>query len=430
MDILSNEKPFFNAVIHNDIVDAKILKSEINGKISAPPSKSYTHRAFFSASLSGKSEIKNPLVSDDTVATLNSCKKIGADFLRKSKSFYFYGTDFIRNGFFDARNSGTTLRILLSLLSLNPRGSIVDGDKSLRSRPNLELAIALKKLGAKLWGFEDYRAPIFVRGRIYAGKLEISGRSSQFVTSLLFALPLLERESIIKVREIKSRPYLDITLDVLEKAGVNVEIEENSFYVYPSEFSLRRFEVPPDYSSMSYLISAGILAGRVEIDNAVESKQGDMVFIDAVREMGGRVKRKGRKLIAEKSELEGIEFDAGNTPDIVPTLAVLGAVAKGEMRIYNAEHLRLKETDRIKTTAINLRRLGIEVKETEDGLIVRGGEIRNGVVESFGDHRIAMAFSLLGLIGEVTVRNAECVSVSYPNYFEDLRKIGARVEIL
>ena len=411
-------------------MDVEIRKSDVDGVISAPPSKSYTHRAFFSAALSKKSAVRDPLISEDTVATLNSCRKMGARFIRKSGNFFFLGTDEIKSGYYNAMNSGTTLRILISLLSLSPHTSLLDGDSSLRKRPNRELVIALRNLGARIFGDKAFRIPLKVKGVINAGDVEISGKSSQFATSLLFALPLLDRESAVRVGRIKSKPYIDITIDVLEKSGVRIDAEENVFYIYPSDFRLRELIIPPDYSSMSYLISAGLLAGRVVIVNAFDSKQGDRKFLEIAREMGGRVKKKGEKIVAEKSELEGIEFDAGNTPDLVPTVAVLGAVARGETRIFNAEHLRIKETDRIKTVVDNLKRLGVHAEERKDGLIVRGGTVRNSIVDSYGDHRIAMAFSLLGLVSEVTVNNAECVSVSYPKFYDDLRKIGARVEVL
>ena len=333
----------------------------------------------------------------------------------------------IRDSYY-AANSGTTFRILMGLLSLSHGFSIIDGDESLRKRPNRELAKALIKLGATVIGDGRFRPPLRIRGVIRSGEIEIEALSSQFVTSLLFALPQTEGDSVLTVRKIKSRPYIDITLHVLESSGVRIQRDGNTFHIKPSEFDLRRFTVPPDFSSMSYLIAAGILGGKVVINNAVESKQGDKIFVDLVKEMGGKISWKGNKIIAEKSKLSGIDFDASDTPDIVPTVAVLAATANGITKIYNAEHLRIKEIDRIKGIAVNLRSLGVDVKELRDGLIIRGGEIRGGTVDSFGDHRMAMAFSLLGIVSEVTVKNAEVVNVSYPGFFEDLKKIGVRVE--
>ncbi len=408
-------------------MNVRITKSDVYGKIKAPPSKSYTHRAFISAALSKKSVVREPLIAKDTIATLNSCKKIGAGFIKKSGNFYFIGTKEIKNGYYYAANSGTTLRILLGLLCLSKDKSILDGDESLRKRPNKELANALIKLGGKIEGNREFKAPLKVKGVIRGGEVEIDALSSQFVTSLLFSLPLAG-DSVIKVKKIKSRPYIDLTLHILEESGVRVEREGDEFYIKQSEFKLRDFTIPPDFSSMSYLISAGLLGGKVIIENAIDSKQGDKKFVEIAKEMGGNVLWKGKKIVAEKSDLEGIDFDASDTPDLVPTVAILAAVAKGRTRIYNAEHLRIKEIDRIRGIYLNLKSLGVDVKELKDGLIINGGKIKGGVVESFGDHRMAMAFSLLGIINEIVVRNAEVVRISYPKFFEDLRKINVRVE--
>ncbi len=409
-------------------MNIRIRKSEVRGKIRAPPSKSYTHRAFFAAALSKKSIIGSALISEDTLATLNSCKKLGSTFIKKGNKFYFLGTDRIAPGYYYAANSGTTLRILMGLLCLSCEESILDGDSSLRQRPNKELAKALIDLGGKITGTNEYKAPLKIKGIIRGGEIEIDAISSQFVTSLLFSLPLAERKSVVRVRNIKSRPYIDVTLHVLEESGVKIERDANEFHISPSEFNLRAFEIPPDFSSMSYLIAAGLLGGKVEIENAIDSKQGDKKFVEIAKSMGGKVVWKGNRIIAEKSELEGIEFDAADTPDLVPTIAILAAKARGFTKIYNAEHLRFKEIDRLRGLALNLKSLGVYVKETEDGLIIRGGEIKRGIVHSFGDHRMAMAFSLLGIVNEITVKDAEVVSVSYPKFFEDLRKINVRVE--
>ncbi len=405
-------------------MDIRIIRSEIDGEVKAPPSKSYTHRAIIAGSLSKKAKIVDPLFSDDTISTINACRNGGAFFIRKGNKIEVGGFS-ASSGYINVENSGTTLRFFLSLSSLSPYTTLLDGDSSIRKRPNTELCLTLIKLGAIIKGGRNYTAPLKVKGVIRGGEVELNAKSSQFLSSLLFALPLVDEESCIKVTSIKSKPYVDITLHVLEESGIEIKKEDNNFYIYPSQYNLRYFLIPPDFSSMSYLISAGILAGKVLISNVFDSRQGDKIFIDIVREMGGDIKWKGNKIIAQKSELFGIEFDATNTPDLVPTIAILGAVARGETKIYNAEHLRIKESDRIKSICINLRRLGIKVEEREDGMIIRGGNVKGGIIDSFNDHRIAMAFSLLGLISDVIIRNAECVSVSFPNFFNILRRLGA-----
>ncbi|MEM1578548.1 MAG: 3-phosphoshikimate 1-carboxyvinyltransferase [Archaeoglobaceae archaeon] len=415
-------------------MDVIIRKSEIHGSVFVSPSKSYTHRAFISASLSKKATIFNPLLSADTIATLKACKKIGANFSRTGNSFEFTGTDKICGGYFNFENSGTTLRIFTGLLSLSAEISKLDGDASLRTRPNKELVNVLKKLGATAKGDEAFRAPFKIKGIIKGGEVEIKAESSQFISSLLFSLPLVKGGSRLKVIATKSRPYIDVTLDVLEKCGVKIEKFGNEFLIPgEQEFRLKKFEVPADFSSASYLIAAGVLAGEVSILNAFDSMQGDRRIVEICREMGADVQWKREKglIIANKSDLYPISFDASDTPDLVPTVAILSATANGVSEIYNAEHLRIKEIDRISGIARNLRALGVEVEEKRDGLIIRGGKKEFfGTVDSFGDHRMALAFSLLGLLGEVKCKNAEVVNVSYPGFFEDLRRICAKVEFL
>ncbi len=416
-------------------MDVIIRSSEIEGSASPPPSKSYTHRAFLASALSRSSKVFNALISDDTLATLSCCRMIGAEFVRSGDAFRFRGCDEIEGGkYIYCANSGTTMRLLLGVLSLSKLRSVLDGDESLRRRPNRELVEALKNLGAEIRGFGRFEPPIWVRGVIKGGDVEIKAKSSQFVSSLLFALPLARGDSILKVLDVKSKPYIEITLHIIRESEIEIERENFTFYIEgEQEFRLRNFSVPSDFSSASYLIAAGILAGKVEIKNMFESEQGDKRIVDIVKEMGGNIRWNKRDgiIVAERSKLEGIEVDAGDIPDLVPTIAVLASIAKGKTVIYNAEHLRLKEIDRIEGIYSNLRNLGIEVKKRRDGLEIVGSKIEGGTVDSFGDHRMALAFSLLGLVAEkgVCVKNAEVVSVSFPNYFEVLKELGAKIEV-
>ncbi|MCS7122159.1 MAG: 3-phosphoshikimate 1-carboxyvinyltransferase [Archaeoglobaceae archaeon] len=409
-------------------MDVVVKKSEISGVAEPPPSKSYTHRAFIAASLSGKAKIHNALISEDTLATINGCKKIGAK-MQKKDHFLVFGTEDLRGGYFYFANSGTTLRIFTALLSMSKDVSTLDGDESLRSRPNRELALAIRELGGKVFGDELFRAPIKVSGIMKGGDVSLKALSSQFVTALLFSLPLAKFESTVKA-EVKSKPYLDVTMHVLKESCVKVEFEGDKYFIYPSNFRLREFFIPSDFSSASYLIAAGILSGKVEIRNMYDSMLGDKKIVDVCREMGGKVEwdKENGVIRAERSELEGIDFDASDTPDLVPTVAMLATVAKGVTKIRNAEHLRIKETDRIKVICENLSKLGFKVKEYRDGMEIvgRSGKFF-GTVDSAGDHRIAMAFSLLGLLGEIKIKNAEVVSVSYPGYFDTLKSLGAQV---
>ena len=419
-------------------MDVVVRKSEIEGVVTPPPSKSYTHRAFLAALLSHNCKIYNPLIAEDTIATLNACKLLGSRFVRRN-FFEFWGCD-LRNSkanYFYLANSGTTLRFLIGLTSqiYDRKYSVLDGDTSLRNRPNRELVMALKSLGAKIKGDNNFKPPLFVKGVAVGGKVRIKAISSQFISSLLFSLPNAFGDSVIFVEGMKSKPYVDITLHVLREAKVKVDVDSNNYYIQgEQDFKLRKFEIPSDFSSASNLIAAGLLAGKLKIKNMFDSMQGDKQIVEIARQMGGKVKwdKKEGIITVEKSELEGVEIDASNIPDLVPAVSVMALIAKGETRIYNAEHLKLKEIDRIEGIYQNLNAVGVEVKKMDDGLVIKGGKIKGGVVNSFGDHRMALAFSLLGLVAEreVVVKNAEVVSVSFPNYFEIIKKIGGNIEKL
>lgn len=416
-------------------MDVVVRKSEIDGEAEVPPSKSYTHRAIIAATLSPSSRLSNLLLSADTLATMKGCRKIGAEITRKESEWIVRGVDSINSsGYFNFENSGTTLRIFTGILSLSTSShfSVLDGDSSLRRRPNGELATAIKKLGADIVGDRMFRPPIKVRGVIKGGEVEMEATSSQFVSSLLFALPMAHQDSTLVVKKIKSQPYINITLDVLNLSGIDVDIERDGryFILGGQRFRLKKLTVPADFSSASYLIAAGLLAGNVRLRNVFSSEQGDKRIVEICREMGGDVRWDSEKgvIIARKSELEGIEVDASDIPDLVPTISILAATAKGETRIYNAEHLRIKEIDRIDGVVKNLRALGVYAEALGDGILIKGRKKEfKGSVDSFGDHRMALAFSLLGLLGEVRCKNAGVVSVSFPGYFNLLKSLGAEV---
>lgn len=444
-------------------MEVSVRKSEVEGEASPPPSKSYTHRAFIAAALSPKAKVENPLIAEDTLSTLNFCRFIGANVRRekigrgrsrsnikdfKNNWMIFEGVPNIKTGgYVYLGNSGTTTRIALGLLSVSKSGrySILDGDESLRTRPNRQLGEVLQSLGARIRSNEYYNVPIWVKGFLKGGDVSIKAESSQYISSLLFSLPLGIESSELKVISTKSRPYIDITTHVLRESGIEFieewedgkrdmgdEMREGTFLIPGGQnYSMSRFKVPSDFSSTSYLIAAGILSGRLKINNVFDSMQGDKVIVDVVKEMGGKINwdKESGVINVEVSELNGIEFDASNTPDLVPAVAAIAAVATGKTRIYNAEHLRLKEIDRIEGSYQNLKSLGIESEKKSDGIIIKGGKVEGGVVDSFGDHRMALAFSLLGLVSEkgVSVKNADCVSVSFPGYFELLSSLGAKI---
>ncbi|MEA1869553.1 MAG: 3-phosphoshikimate 1-carboxyvinyltransferase [Euryarchaeota archaeon] len=417
-----------------------IDRSEIAGTIPAPPSKSYTHRAIAIASLSVESEIAYPLLSADTKATIAASRAIGADvdvdisdnrLLVRGVSRPVVPDDVI-----DVLNSGTTLRFFTAITSLAQGTSVLTGDASIRTRPNTPLLGALSDLGADAFSTKGGgTAPIVVQGPLVGGRTRISGSiSSQFISALLIACPLAEEDSTIEIEgELKSRPYIDVTLEVLREAGIVVKESDLGFLIKGGQtFDLMRYTVPGDFSSSSYLLAAGALVGEhVTIRNLYRSAQGDCAIIPILKEMGAEIAwdpEKGEVTIT-RSDLHGVTVDVGKTPDLVPTLAVLGACASGEMRIVNASHVRYKETDRLHAMAATLTKMGVDITEKEDELHVRGGGIHGATLHGWDDHRIVMALTVAGMVaGDTEIDTAESVAVSYPGFFEDMALLGMRAK--
>ncbi|VVB87243.1 3-phosphoshikimate 1-carboxyvinyltransferase [uncultured archaeon] len=415
-----------------------IQKSEVKGTVNAPPSKSYTHRAIAIAALSKKATVNNPLISEDTKATIRASEAFGAVIDQKKDSLNIKGFDGklkTPDNVLDVANSGTTLRIMTAVASLAEGATVLTGDASIRTRPNTPLLNALNDLGAEAFSTRNNgMAPIVVRGKMRGGRVYIDGSiSSQFISALLIACPFARNETKVIIKgEMKSRPYVNITIDMLKDAGARI-IEEtpNAFTIPPEqEYDLKSYNVPGDFSSASYMMAAGALCGDVTIKNMYPTEQGDSALIDILGKMGANIKwdeKKGEVRVTA-SELVGISVDVGKTPDLVPTLAVLGAASKGTMVIENAEHVRYKETDRLHAMTVELKKMGVDITEEKDRLIIRGGKLKGAEVHGWDDHRIVMALAVAGMVaGGTTIDTVESVSISYPGFFEDLKRIGASV---
>ncbi len=416
-----------------------IQKSDIKGTVNAPPSKSYTHRGIAIAALSKKAIVNNPLISEDTKATIRACEAFGAIIESRKDSLVIKGFDGklkVPDNVIDVANSGTTLRIMTAVASLVDGATVLTGDASIRTRPNTQLLDALSDLGAEAFSTRNNgMAPIVVRGKMRGGRVHIDGSiSSQFISALLIACPFAQNETTIMIKgELKSRPYVNITIDMLRDAGAKITTEStNSFFIPPEqEYNMKSYNVPGDFSSASYMMAAGALCGEVTIKSLFPSEQGDSALIEILRKMGARIQwdmEKGEVKVS-RSELHGIVVDVGKTPDLVPTLAVLGAASEGTMAIENAEHVRYKETDRLHAMTVELKKMGVNITEEKDRLKIKGGTLRGAEVHGWDDHRIVMALAVAGMVaGDTTIDTVESVSISYPGFFEDLKRIGAGVE--
>ena len=416
----------------------KIEKSQLNGEIVCPASKSYTHRAIFLAALSdGKSIVKDALYSSDTRATIDACKTFGVDvhesgdIISIDNSINLEG----EGGIIDVVNSGTTIRIATAIAAISPNKTILSGDSSIKKRPMRPLLDSLESLGAKCIS-DDGKPPITVSGTIKGGEVEIIGDvSSQFISALLIIAPRLQNGLELNIEgNIVSKPYIDSTIASMEKFGVEVETIEKykKYKIEHQTYKPTEFSVPSDFSNLALLLSATVLIGNdVSIKISMgDLPQGDELFIDILEKMGVIVTLQNNIIsLKTPAKLDGGKFDLGNTPDLLPPLAILILKSQNPIWIYNVAHARFKETDRIKIIAREIKKIGIRVEEKDDGIILYPPEnITSAQLDSENDHRLFMAFCICGMyIGGCEVTNPESVEVSYPNFISDLSKIGGNI---
>ena len=417
---------------------ASVEQSVIHGNVDAPPSKSYTHRAILITSLGPGGVVKRPLISADTRATISASEAFGAR-VTLNNDVEIAGVSNqpkTPEDVINVLNSGTTLRFCSAVAALTD-GAVLTGDASIRTRPNGPLLSALNDLGTNAFSIRgNGKAPLVVKGKMKGGIAKLNGGvSSQFLSALLIAAPLLENDTRIIIEgDLKSRPYAEITLDMLADAGVRVEAKAQEFYVPANQtYNLKDYTIPGDFSSASYPLAAAAVTGsEVTVKGVLPSRQGDSAIIDILSRMGAKVSwdKAAGDLKIKGGQLDGVEVDASRTPDLVPTIAVLGAVARGKTIVKNAEHVRHKETDRLHAMAVELAKMGADIRERPDGLEINGGTLHGASVHGYHDHRIVMALTVAGFVaGGTKIDTAEAVDVSYPGFFQQMEGLGARVQI-
>jgi 3-phosphoshikimate 1-carboxyvinyltransferase len=418
----------------------KVEKSKISGQIVCPPNKSYTHRAIFLASLAGKnSTVENVLLSADTIATIETCKKFGAEIEIKDSSIIVKNPIKIGTKVpeINTENSGTTMRIASGIASLFSEEITLTGDSSLQKRPMQPLLDALTSIGAKC-DSTDGKPPIKIKGKITGGEVKIPGNfSSQFVSALLICAPLTENGiNLIIEGNLVSKPYLDATIATMRKFGVAVQtlIPYKRYNISPQIYKECTFTVPIDFSSLALLLSATVLNGDdITIKGNIGNlPQGDEVFIDILEQLGVDISMDDEQIkIKSPEKLNGGKFDLSNSPDLLPPLAILALNSSAPIEIFNVKHARLKETDRIAIVSRELVKLGIKIQENEDGMILEPSEKISGAdLISEEDHRLFMAFCIAGMyVGNCTVTDPESVKVSYPNFVEEMNRMGAKIQI-
>ena len=414
---------------------ALIHKSRVKGRVTAPSSKSYTIRALMCAALArGESEIVHPLDSDDTRAALNVLKLVGVRIRQDKGSWLVSGGKFHQPDIdLFCGDSAATLRFMTAVCSLIPGRCQLTTGHSLARRPVKTLLAALQQLGVKCSSRGEV-APVTVNGGILKGGVtELPGDiSSQFVSALLLIAPLAEEGMEIRLTTpLESKPYVMMTLECLEEFGVKVEASPDLrvFKVSRQSYNPTRYMVEGDWSSASYLLALGALSGEVEVGNLnLKSYQGDRVMLDFITGMGAQIEKSDNMVTVRQSSLKAINADLSDCIDLLPAMAVISGVASGQSELTGISRARIKESNRVAAVKDGLERMGIMVKEEENKLTITGSSPRGAVIDPRDDHRIAMAFSVLGTVaGETIINNAECVAKTYPEFWDVLKSIGGEV---
>ena len=422
-------------------MNCKVEKSKISGEINCPSNKSYTHRWIFLASLAGNnSKVENVLLSADTKATIEACRKFGAIIeIHNStivvKKSIKIGTKVPE---INTENSGTTIRIAIGIASLFSEKITLTGDSSIQKRPMQPLLDALSSMGAKC-SSKDGKPPVTIEGSVSGGEIKIPGNlSSQFISSLLISAPLTQNGINLSIEgDLVSKPYLDATIATMRKFGVTVQtlIPYKKYNISPQIYKNTTFTVPIDFSSLALLLSFTVLNGNnVIIKGSMGNlPQGDEAFIDFLEQLGVSVNINDDEIkVKSPDTLKGGVFDLRNSPDLLPPLAILSLISSEPIEIVNVKHARLKETDRIAILSRELPKIGINVEEKEDGLILESsGNLKSAELNSENDHRLFMAFCIAGTyIGDCVVTDSKSVEVSYPSFIQEMNRLGAKIQTI
>ncbi|TFG21045.1 MAG: 3-phosphoshikimate 1-carboxyvinyltransferase [Promethearchaeota archaeon] len=428
------------------------IEDRLTGTIIAPPSKSYSHRAFIVASLTdGVSVIKNPLVTGDVEVTINILKLLGINIVKECENSYLVektaeSFKSIKKSI-DCKNSGTSIRIFSALSFFVKEGLSLKGEFLKRNRPIIPLLEALKSLGGE---YKLKEGILHIeRKNFQCNTVKIRGDiSSQFITALLLVSPLLkcDDKEFIEIEvttPLLSYPYIKITIDILNSFGINIYEELNAqkigkyFILGNQRYRPQTYTIPGDFSSAAFIITATVLSSeesRVIIKNLdVQNPQGDKRIIEILHDMGADIEineDKNQIIVKGGTTLQGRNIDCSEIPDLFPILSVLGAFADGKTTLYNASNLRLKESDRISVMARELAKMGIRIKEKEDKLTIYHTQTLNGTLFNHAnDHRVAMACCIAALFANDNskIEKMDIIEDSYPTFIDDLNKLGAKI---
>ena len=408
-------------------MDIRITPAKLSGSVTIPSSKSYAHRALICAALAeGSSVISGINMSKDIEATISAMNALGAD-CHETGEGKVAVTGIGRaseKAVIDCNESGSTLRFI------SPVAAALGADTEFHGRgrlPERPIDIYTRELSRKGISFDyDHTMPFSISGKLESGIFEVEGDvSSQFITGLLFALPLLKGDSVIKLTShLESKPYADITIDCLKKFGIEVqECSEGYRICGGQKYKPCDMAVEGDYSQAAFFYTANALGGEITLHNLNKnSVQGDKKILEIIDDM-----------CYNGNELNCFNADCSDIPDLVPVLTVLGCFGKDVSRIYNAKRLKIKESNRLEAISVTLNSLGGKVTVTDDGLVIEPVEkLHGGVVDSFGDHRIVMSAAIAAekADGDIIIKGAEAVEKSYPDFFRDYNNLGGKANVI
>ncbi|WIV11302.1 3-phosphoshikimate 1-carboxyvinyltransferase [Proteiniborus sp. MB09-C3] len=423
----------------------KITPSPLKGSINIPPSKSLSHRAIICAALAkGTSHIENIIFSEDILATLEGMKAFGMKVVdidtnkeTNRNRITIEGKGYIEKlkEIIDCSESGSTLRFLIPIACLLGEKIIFTGKGKLVERPLTSYYKIFDDQGIK-YSNDNGRLPLSIEGTLKPKRFELEGNiSSQFITGLMFVLPLLSGNSTIEITtRLESKGYIDLTLDMLHRFSINIQNDNYSRFYVPGNqnYAPSDYKVEGDFSQAAFWMAAGTLNGDIAINNLNQnSLQGDKEILNIAAAMGANIIYTDEHIRAIDSQIKGIVIDASQCPDLVPILAVLGALSKGKTKIVNAQRVRIKESDRLKAIASELNKIGADIVETEDGLNINGVDTLNGgVVDSWNDHRIAMALAVASTKCRepLIIKNSNAVNKSYPEFWQDFVRLGGVID--
>ena len=414
-----------------------IKPKKLSGEVIIPPSKSLSHRAIIAASLAnGKSEISNVLFSKDIKATIDAMRACGANIEEHKDSLTIYGSSVYRaKSELNANESGSTIRFMIPIALVCADKMTFKGENHLVKRPLDTYYEIFDKLGIKYTHPEDAYLPLETEGGLKAGLYEIRGDiSSQFITGLLYALPMLDGDSkLVITTNLESKGYVDLTLDILSKFGITIENNEYKEFIIKGNQKFKPFDytVEGDYSQSAFFLVAGALGNDVKLLAMNEfSYQGDKKIIQDMIDFSCDVIADKDTLVCKANNLTGATIDFAQSPDLGPALTVLASVANGESNFINAARLRIKECDRITCMRIELEKMGASITETPDSMHIVGVDKLNGaVIDSHNDHRVAMAIAMAATIAtsDVKILNAGCVSKSFPHFWDVYQSLGGEI---